>query len=291
MDSITFRAPAKVNLFLRVLGKREDGYHTIETLFEKIALFDKIILKKRSAGVSLRSKAKGLPEEKENIAYKAADLMKKKYGLSGVAIEMEKSIPIGAGLGGGSSDAAAVLTGINELYGLDIPKSGLAALAGELGADVPFFVSGSTWAVGRSRGDEIEEVEINTMLWHILISPPSSLSSKDAYEWIDTKKKSRSPAIEKTIAALKRNDIKSLGHYLYNELEGLSFERFAQLKGFKDILAENGIQGALISGSGPTLLGISGSEEEVVRLKKRIEERKVVKAQGWQVLVAPTLYN
>ena len=121
MDNIILKAPAKINLFLKILARRPDGYHTIETLFEKIALFDKIKLQKTAKGINIYSKKEGLPKGRENLAYKAAELLMDRYKISlGVKIEIEKSIPIGAGLGGGSSDVAAVLKGMNRLYDMNL---------------------------------------------------------------------------------------------------------------------------------------------------------------------------
>jgi len=292
VDSITLKAPAKINLFLRVLGRRPDGYHTIETLFEKIDLFDRISLKKDGDGISVCSDDKRVPSGRENIAFRAAELLRDKHNLSlDVKIEIEKSIPIGAGLGGGSSDAAAVLIGIDKLYNIGLTSQELELLAKELGADVPFFVSNKTWAVGRERGDKIEAIDTNMSLWHILIVPPFSILSKDAYEWTDKRvTKEAPPDINKALFSIRRSDTTLLGKNLYNTLEGISLEKTDLLNRLKKRLIECGAKGALISGSGPVLFGIAEGKKEVKRLKEEIEktEREM---KEWQIIITPTLYD
>ncbi|MBL7068896.1 MAG: 4-(cytidine 5'-diphospho)-2-C-methyl-D-erythritol kinase [Candidatus Omnitrophica bacterium] len=293
MDSITLNAPAKVNLFLKVLGRRPDGYHTIETLFEKIALFDRIRLRKMPAGISVTSDESRLPADEGNLAYRAARLLKDTYkSLAGVKIVIEKSIPIGAGLGGGSSDAASVLMGMNALYEMGLSVVKLKRLAGRIGADVPFFVSEDIWAVGRERGDRIEGIKTSMRLWHILIVPPFSVLSKDAYEWIDTRDPgAERPEINNTLACVKRNDAGALGKNLYNDLEDISLEKMDLLKGLKEMLIKYGARGALITGSGSCLFGITEDKEEVVRLRERMEDSVGGDRRKWKFFITSTLHD
>lgn len=291
-DRVVLYAPAKVNLFLKVLNKRDDGYHTIETLFEKIAIFDRIEIIKAASGINISSTEESLPLGRENIAYKAVELLEERCGRPlGVNIEIEKSIPIGAGLGGGSSDAAAVLSGVNTLYDLRLESKDLELLAGRLGADVPLFIMETPWAVGRERGDAIQGIESRMKLWHVLIMPQASILSGEAYEWVDGGKRRESPGIQAALRAIKQDDINLLGKSLHNDLEGLSFERVSFLKEAKEALLDSGASGALISGSGPVLFGIFASEEEVIVSKKRVEERVGTGQHRFKVLVAPTLNN
>jgi len=290
MNTITILAPAKVNLFLRVFGKRPDGYHTIETLFEKIAIFDKIELTKASGGIKISSAETKLPLGMDNIAYRAVELLEERCGRPlGVEIKIEKSIPIGAGLGGGSSDAAAVLSGVNSLYDLRLENEELVSLGGRLGADVPLFIMDTPWAIGRERGDVIEGIESRMKLWHIFFIPQDSVLSGEAYEWIDGAGRRESPGIQAALDAIKQNNISLLGKSLHNDLEGLSFEKISFLKEAKDTLVESGAAGVLISGSGPVLFGIFGSEEEVITSKRKVEERVGTGQHRFRVLVAPTL--
>lgn len=289
MNSITIKAPAKVNLFLKVVSRRPDGYHTIETLFEKIALFDTIRLKKVSKGISISSSEKGLPSERENLAYKAASLLCEKYGVtSGVKIDIEKLIPIAAGLGGGSSNAAAVLIGLNRLWNVGLLPGELATLGKRLGADIPFFISKEIWAVGRDRGDRIEGVDTKMKLWHILVIPPFPILSRDAYEWVDRTEKKAS-LIDDALSAVSKRDIGLLGRSLHNDFEDILFERLKALEECRNRLVEYGAEGAMISGSGPALFGIVRQKKEVVKVKRKIEKHLATKDKRWQVHIVPTL--
>lgn len=291
MKELILKAPAKVNLFLKVLARRPDGYHDIETLFEKLDLGDTLRLKKQAGGVEVRSDSKALPDGKENLAYRAVQLLSEKSGKGlGVRIDIEKKIPIGAGMGGGSSDAAAALVGVNALYGLGLSSGELGSIASEIGADVPLFISDAVWAVGRGKGDMVEKIESDLMVWHILLVPPVPLLSGEAYEWIDTNKDRSGPGIEGALSALRGRRIDELGRKLFNDLEGLSLKRHGLIRELKEKLLEYGARGAVVTGSGPALLGIHEDEKEVVRLREKIE-RKVLKDKNWQVFIATTLSN
>ena len=314
MREIIIKAPAKVNLFLKVLRKRPDGYHDIETIFEKVALFDTIRMKRAKTGIKVRSDYPGLPKGKENLVYQAAQMMQEACGKPlAVEIELEKKIPVCAGLGGGSSDAASVLLGLKKLFGLRIPEEKMRALARKIGADVPFFLSKSAWAVGRHIGDRLEKIKTDMKLWHLFVVPPFSVSSKEAYEWRDKagkvlrslwrsrwsrhyarsgstllRKVGEKADISDALDAIRKDDAHSLGRSLYNDLQGLSLARSGLFGEFKELLLDNGACGALISGSGPVLFGIYKEEREVVRSQEKIERLIAEKGKTWQVLTAAT---
>jgi 4-diphosphocytidyl-2C-methyl-D-erythritol kinase len=187
MTSVIIDAPAKVNIFLKILNKRKDGYHDIVTLFERISLSDRIRISKIPKGIRLFSDLFITRWPQDNLAYKAAELMIRSCGLKyGIRIDIKKVIPIAAGLGGGSSDAAGVLLGMNRLFGLRMSKKELMALGARLGSDVPFFILEKPFAIGRSRGERLETVPFNTRLWHLIINPGFGVSTKEAYEAFDT---------------------------------------------------------------------------------------------------------
>jgi len=192
MNHLAISAPAKVNLFLKVLNKREDSYHNILTLFEKISLSDDLVIRKIPKGIEVRSDKFITASQKDNIVYRAAELILN-YGKvrAGVSIHIIKRIPIAAGLGGGSSDAASALTGINRLFGLRLKTSALMALGARLGADVPFFILNTPLAIGVKRGDELESVELDRPLWHLIVYPGFKLASKDVYNRYDTSRMPR----------------------------------------------------------------------------------------------------
>jgi 4-diphosphocytidyl-2-C-methyl-D-erythritol kinase len=167
----------------------------------------------------------------------------------------------------------------------------LLSLAGNLGADVPLFITDADWALGRGRGDVIERLESNMKLWHLLLIPQASILSSEAYGWIDTAARRKAPAIEATLDAIKNNDIDLLGKNLYNDLEGLSFKKVKLLEEAKTVLMETGATGVLVSGSGPVLFGIFANEEEVIASKRSVEERLGTTGHRFKVLVAPTLMD
>ncbi|MCX5715474.1 MAG: 4-(cytidine 5'-diphospho)-2-C-methyl-D-erythritol kinase, partial [Candidatus Omnitrophica bacterium] len=187
MGSIVLKAPAKVNLYLDVLKKRPDGYHDIETIFERIALFDTIIIKNSpDKKIRVTSDHPGLPLGRDNLVYKAAEAIFKKAGLKvGVCVDIKKRIPVAAGLAGGSSDAASMLIGINRLFRLGLSKAQLAGLARAIGADVAFFLYDCSFAIGTGRGDQIKPLPINdASIWHIIIPFNFGISAHSAYNGI-----------------------------------------------------------------------------------------------------------
>ena len=182
MTSIELTAPAKVNLFLKVLGKRKDGYHNILTVFERITLEDRIRISKIPSGIEIVCNKPITKNPKENLAYKAAKAILEKKKISvGVKIQIRKNIPIAAGLGGGSSDAAAVLTGINRLFRLGLDKKNLMAIGSGLGADIPFFILDETFAAGRGIGDKLAIIKSSMRFWHLLIYPGFGVSTARVY--------------------------------------------------------------------------------------------------------------
>jgi len=290
--SIILNAPAKVNLFLRVKGKRPDGYHNIETLFEKIALSDKITLEKMETGISVVSDEPALPLDGTNLAYQAASAVMERCSIdSGVRIAIEKRIPIGAGLGGGSSNAAAVLRGANDLFAAGLSTDELKELAGRIGADVPFFLSDKSWAIGRETGDEIEEIECKAVFWHIIIAPRFEIRAGEAYAWFDNTGATGGGDLSAAVKAATGGDIRALKVSMHNDLEGLALERSEDLRRLKRLLLEEGAAWALITGSGPALFGITQKEREVARLRGIIEEELARSRMDWKVFTAPTLTN
>ncbi len=255
-------APAKVNLWLRVLEKMPDGYHRVETVLQTISLVDTLTLEaKPKGGISLTCSDPRLPCNEHNLAYKAAALLAPAAPGKGVHIHLEKRIPWRAGLGGGSSDAAAVLRGLNKLWGLNWPLSKLVPLAQTLGADVPFFLRGGT-AIGRGRGEQIEELALQPDLTLILIQPPFGLSTPQVYsQW----QPGNAPPVGDLTAllqALQRSDGDALGQLLHNDLEEPAFHLAPELAAVKRGLLQAGIP-CLLSGSGACLFALVPKREGV----------------------------
>jgi 4-diphosphocytidyl-2-C-methyl-D-erythritol kinase len=295
MNSIKISAPAKVNLSLRVLNKRKDGYHNIETLFERISLADTIAISKCPSGVTITSDKFITRAPKDNLAYKAAELiLKRKNIIGGVRIHIKKNIPVAAGLGGGSSDAASVLLGINKLFKLKLKQGELAALGQRLGADVPFFLLDEPFAIGKSRGDKLEKAAIKTKLWHIIVNPGFKLPTKLIYEAYD-KRCPKPLTTESEDAKIHRTfdrsfDLGSLEGILYNDLEETATAKKRVLGYIVERLAYHLGKKAIVSGRGPSVFCLCRSGKEAAAPRAKFFRSVPAKRRkGWQVFVASTL--
>jgi 4-diphosphocytidyl-2-C-methyl-D-erythritol kinase len=255
--SITVKAPGKLNLHLRITGKRPDGYHEIESLFVPVALWDTLNISKANKGLKVVCKGRELSEGPDNLVYRAARSFFEKAGIKGGArISLVKEIPISSGLGGGSSDAAATLKGLNTLW--DGPLSGkdLEKLALSLGADVPFFLFQGP-AIARGIGELLEPVSGFPLFWYVIVSPMLKVSTAWAYGQVRLKLtvggiKDKIELFD--VAALKIPDL------LYNDLESVTLGKYPFLCSIKESLLALGALGALMTGSGPSIFGVFDSE-------------------------------
>ena len=274
MDNLVLRSPAKLNLYLDVLRKRPDGYHDIETVFEKISLFDIISIRKRDKGIKITTNAPNLPVGRKNLAYRAAELLLVKAGFKGgVSIDIKKNIPIAAGLGGGSSNAAVVLLGVNRLLGLGLKKAELIRMGRSLGADVPFFLYNCRFALGTSKGDNISPLYINKdiNIWHMVISFDFGVATKTVYDALNLRLTQHLYDVKILSLFLLENDLENLGHSLYNKLEEVVLNKYDEVRAAKELLLKEGAYGALLSGSGPSVFGITKTREEAIALKRRVQ--------------------
>lgn len=255
---LSLNAHAKINWSLRIKGKRDDGFHEIESLMQCISLCDTLTLEPAST-ITLKTNT-DIPEE-DNLIHKAAILLQKETSTSaGARIMLEKSIPMEAGLGGGSSDAAATLKGLAELWGLDIDDKKLMGLGAELGSDVPFFI-GQSPAMVTGRGEHVSPVAINKTYELLLAKPPFGVSARWAYRNLQLPS---GPAIDFSsfIMALENRDMDAIPAYCLNDLEKPVLCAHALLEQIKKALLEHGAFSALMSGSGTTIFGVFGKAEE-----------------------------
>lgn len=267
---------------MEVLGRRPDGYHEIRTWIYPISLEDALHIKKTDAAeIILSCDHPGLPVGEENLAYRAAALFMKEAGLSGgVAIELTKRIPIAAGLGGGSSDAAAVLKAMNILWGVNIPREGLMEMGAKIGADVPFFVVGRGAVMG-GRGERLLKYLPPLKTWMVLINPGLPLSTQHVYQrgrWGLTK------ARRDTRILLPPQDLEKVGDFLHNNLEGAALDLMPTIGAVKDRLRRAGSKGVLMTGSGPTVFGLFSEHEEADRAVRDLNME-----EGWISFVVHTL--
>jgi 4-diphosphocytidyl-2-C-methyl-D-erythritol kinase len=265
-------APAKINLFLEVLDKRKDGYHNIETLFLKVNLFDKLDLKIRKKGIKIRCLHPDVPEDETNLVYKAAKLLQEKAGIDkGADIKITKNIPVFAGLGGGSSDAAAALLGLNKLWQLGFSQKELLAMGRKLGADVPLFITNYNAAIGKARGDQLKPLALASKFWVLLVKPDIAVSTKAVYSSLFSSLTKTRKDVKLLIHALKSESMELIEKALFNRLESVVFKQYKQLKQLKQSIFASGIRAVLMSGSGSVIFGLTKDKKEAIRLKNELQ--------------------
>jgi 4-diphosphocytidyl-2-C-methyl-D-erythritol kinase len=286
MMEMELLSPAKVNLFLKVLKKREDGYHDILSLMQPVSLFDIIsisITEGDSITVNVINSvgAEGsVPSGPENLAYKAAKLFLESAGLKrAVTIEINKHIPSAAGLGGGSSNAATVLMGLNEALGMIIDHDELMVLSMKLGSDVPFFLlKGSALASGR--GEVLERISF-PLYDYVLVNPGFEVSSGWAYENLGLTKKDEDNMLLYSKSALMDN--RRIEDLLSNDLEPVVLKKYPRILDLKNELLDTGALGALMTGSGPTVFGVYSDADSAKSALKRIEGKLEAPAKAFLV--------
>jgi 4-diphosphocytidyl-2-C-methyl-D-erythritol kinase len=263
------RASAKVNLALEVLGKRGDGYHEIATVLQAVDLFDRLTVETADT-LSLHADAPELPTDEGNLVMRAARLLQKTAGIEkGARIELQKRIPVAAGLGGGSSDAAATLWGLNRLWGLRWPRARLQDLAVELGMDVPFFL-GTGRAVARGRGERLQTLPGGGGYALVLVNPRAPLSTREVYGRVPAGWHAEPTGTERVIEALRRRNVATLAAALTNNLERVVEPVLPVIGRMKAALLAAGALGAIMSGSGPTVFGLARSLDHARQVRSRV---------------------
>ena len=260
------KAPAKINLSLDVISKREDGYHNVEMIMTTIDLSDHIELTPlEDDKIVLSLESRYVPSDERNLAYQAAEAFKKKYGIKrGVHIRIEKHIPVSAGLGGGNSDAATCIRGLNKIWNLNIPAEELAKLGASLGADVSFCIYGNT-AIARGYGEQIEKLVSPPPCWVVLAKPDIGVSTRNVFARVDLEK-IHHPKTEKVIEALEEKDFYKLCSYISNSLEPITGKMHPEVLDIKETMIKMGAPGVMMSGSGPTVFGLVENERQAKRI-------------------------
>ena len=253
---------AKINLTLDILGKREDGYHEVAMVMQSIGLHDTVELERTEKGISLAVDVPGLEADERNLAWKAAALMRERFHLEGgVHIRLAKRIPIAAGLAGGSTDAAAVLRGMDELYGLEIPEDELCRLGAELGSDIPFCILGGTM-LATGRGEMLKRLPDLPEMPVVLVKPRISVSTAWAYQNYDAHGAERHPDNEAIQRAIAAGDREAVAKLLCNVLESVTIKKYQEIARYKQMLLEQGAMASMMSGSGPTVFALARSGEQ-----------------------------
>ncbi|WP_379971444.1 4-(cytidine 5'-diphospho)-2-C-methyl-D-erythritol kinase [Ectobacillus sp. sgz5001026] len=250
------KAPAKINLSLDVLRKREDGYHEVRMIMTTIDLADRIELAELDRNkIEIISHNRYVPDDQRNLAYQAAKILKERFGIQrGVSITIEKLIPVAAGLAGGSSDAAATLRGLNTLWKLGLSGEQLAEIGAEIGSDVSFCVYGGT-AIATGRGEVIEHIPAPPPCWVVLAKPQIGVSTADVYRNLKVSQMVH-PDVDKMIASISNRDYEGICGTLGNVLEQVTFQMHPEVARIKEQMKRFGADAVLMSGSGPTVFGL-----------------------------------
>jgi len=278
MNEITVKAPAKINLCLSVLGKRPDGYHEVEMLIQMVGLYDEVKVVRGGRGITVRCDNNAVPSGEGNIAWKAAAAMLKfSERDAGLSIEIRKAIPVAAGLGGGSGDAAAVLVAANRLLGAGLNRERLAEVGTGLGMDVPFFFFGPT-ALARGRGEVLTTLAPLPKFWVLLVNPGFETSTAWVYKNLNLR-------LTKKVDCNKiaRLTVRNIAESLHNDLETVTATTHPVIDRIKEVLLARGAIGACMSGSGPTVFGIFETEEACRATAKSIS------GEGWKLYPAEVL--
>ena len=275
MDRMELKALGKINLGLDVLGRRENGYHDVRMVMQTLYLYDIVtLIKKEEPGIEMESNLYFLPKDSGNIAWKAANLLMEEFGIpGGIKIILNKYIPVAAGMAGGSSNAAAVLYGMNKMYQLGLSQQELMDRGVKLGADVPYCIMRGT-VLAEGIGEILSPLPPMPKCQILIAKPTVSVSTKAVYEAIDSKEIEDHPDIDGIIDGLKKQDLNKIAASMGNVLEKVTIDMHPEIAQIKNCMLEHGALGAMMSGSGPTVFGIFRSR------KAAQEAYEKVKAQG-----------
>ena len=281
MAKIQIKARAKINLSLDVIGKRPDGYHDVEMIMQQIDLFDLVNIEEVSGtDITIVSECPFIPKDSNNIAHKAATLIKDSFNInSGLSIKIEKNIPVAAGLAGGSTNAAAVLIGLNKLWNLNLTIDELMAMGAKLGADVPFCILGGA-AYAEGIGEILTPIEGLKNVWLVVAKPSISVSTAEVYKQLDLTKISDRTDTKLLLTAIDNGDLNLLAKNMFNVLESVSEVKFPVIKEIKNKMLEYNAIGSMMSGSGPTVFGIFKGYE---RAKSAYENLSILYKQTYLV--------
>ena len=278
MDKLELKALGKINLGLDILGRRENGYHDVRMVMQTVYLYDRVILEKtREPGIEISTNLPYLPVNENNIAYKAAELLQREFGIrEGIRISLEKHIPVAAGMAGGSSNAAAVLFGMNRMFDLGLSEEGLKERGVTLGADVPYCIMRGT-VLAEGIGEILTPLPPLPKCYVLIAKPPLSASTKTVYEKIDREGIKSHPDIDGILAGLREGDLDQVAGSMGNVLEQVMLEEHPVLQRIKDVMLMSGALNAMMSGSGPTVFGIFTSRGRARAAAARLKRQTPVK--------------
>ena len=272
MNSIELKSRAKINLSIDVLAKRVDGYHLVEMIMQTIDLYDIIKIEElETEEIIIKSNTSDIPLNENNIVYKAAELIRDNFNIKrGIEIFIEKNIPIAAGMAGGSSNAAAILVGLNKLWNLNLSEKELKELGFKLGADVPFCIEGKA-ALAEGVGEELTYIKgLPDDISILVCKPELFVSTKEVYGGLDLKNIKNRPDNQYLIKCLENNEIELLSKNMVNVLETVTSKKHTEISDIEKIMNENKALGSMMSGSGPTVFGLYKNEEDALKGKREL---------------------
>jgi 4-diphosphocytidyl-2-C-methyl-D-erythritol kinase len=275
MNKIEIDSYSKINLTLNILGKRQDGYHNIETIMQSVNLADRIFIKEEKEGIEIKCSHPLIPVDTQSLTYRTAEKILNRYRVTkGVKIEIDKKIPLASGMAGGSANSASILVGINKLFDMNLSNKDLRGIGEELGMDVPFCIQNGT-ALAYHKGEKVTPLPfINPPLWVIIINPGFEIPTKWAYNNIDLdriKKEKNNNNTTDMLKALKDRELPGIAKNLFNSFEGLVIKKYPEIGKIKDRLIKEGAMGALMSGSGPTVFGIARNKEQALKIYEKLK--------------------
>ena len=280
MNKIQLKALGKINLGLDVLKRREDGYHEVKMIMQTVRLCDELELKKSwKEGIKVQTNLYYLPTNENNLVYKAAQLLMEEFDIrDGISIQLKKKIPVSAGMAGGSSDAAAVLWGMNQMYGLGLSCKDLMERGVKLGADVPYCILRGT-ALAEGIGERLTVLPPMPKCYLLIAKPGVNVSTKYVYENLHANdlKAEQHPDVDAMIEALKEKDLAALSSRMGNVLETVTVSAYPVIDRIKKCMMSAGALGAMMSGSGPTVFGIFDNQEKARRAYRGMKGKRFVK--------------
>lgn len=277
-NTVELKALAKINLGLDVLGRRENGYHDVRMVMQTIFLYDNVTIeKKEEPGVCVETNLYYLPVDENNIAYKAANMLIEEFDIKeGVYIKLEKHIPVAAGLAGGSANAAAVLVGMNRLFGLKLTMEELMERGVKLGADVPYCVMRGT-VLAEGIGEILSPLPPLPRCYVLIAKPNINVSTKTVYEKLDSKEITEHPDVDGLLEGLKNQDLKKVASCMGNVLERVTIEDYPVIEEIKNAMKAAGALNAMMSGSGPTVFGIFENRQTAKAARQKLWDMNIAK--------------
>lgn len=277
METLKIDAYAKVNLGLDVVRRLENGYHEVKMVMQTVGICDTLTLKKEAEGIKITTDSGEVPANEDNLVYRAAKLLKDNCGIAeGVSIHLEKRIPVAAGMAGGSTDAAAVLKGMNTLFALGLSEEQLKKEGVKLGADIPYCIMGGT-ALAEGIGEKLTRLPKAPDCFLLVAKPDINVSTKYVYENLKLDKLEKHPDIDGMVEAIKAGDLAGVIARMDNVLQTVTEKKYTVIGELKRFMEENGAMKALMSGSGPTVFGIYDDKEKAEEAKTKLEKMKLAK--------------